>query len=85
VTLIIEADRAGLMLTCKPDDEAAARKFAQQVRVSASDGPDAAKARDIAIRAAEQALAELEERHTDQLTEQSTRIDELRSPASESA
>ena len=84
VTLIIETDRAGLVLTCKPDDETAAREFAQQVRIRASDGPDAADARDVAVRGAEKTLAELDHRHSDQRTEQTTRLDALRAPACQS-
>jgi hypothetical protein len=65
VILTIETDRAGIMLTCKPADEAAAREFAQKVRVHAAGGPDAAKARTDAVGAAEQALAELDRHHAD--------------------
>jgi hypothetical protein len=84
VTLTIETDRAGLMLTCKAEDEGAAREFAQQVRVRASDGPDAATARDEAVRRAEQALAELQRRHADQLAEQERSLAQT-SSAAESA
>jgi hypothetical protein len=79
VTLTVETDRAGLVLSCQPGEETAAREFAQKVRILAADGPGAANARDIAVRAAEQALAELDRRHSDQVAEQATRIDELKS------